>query len=493
MWVVCLFIPPLPVRVEWQRDPTLVNAPVIIGGRRWDQGAVLDCCPQAITAGVEPGMRISQAEALCPAARFLPADEEAYNALHRRLIEGARRFTPTVENDELGLVYADISGLKRRFDHNADAARRMIKEIVNDAALDVQIGIASGKFVAHQAARAAKPGEACVVSIGEEKAFLSSLDISTLPLDPEMERRLHLLGVRTLGAFAKLPRLAVLRQFGSFAGIPYDLACGTDDRPLQADAPPLRLTQSHSFVDPVSHRRPLLAHVNRMANDLAKEIVRRGYQAEGLLLEIEGIQSDKGIVARQGTGHVAEHFSCAVGKPVKPPSSSADRLSRLGARMLGSLTIGGPVNKLSLILYPLQSFHLGAAQLTLFDSTALSPLASRATFGHTLRETLRRLRDRFGELSILIASLVVAPAPRPILVTTDCRGIPRSIVWHERIREVQSIHEHWRERRLWWRRPIERDYFRLGIEGRSRQTPGQMKVVFHDVQADRWYMERRHI
>jgi len=485
MWVACLLIPHLPVHVERQRDPSLANTPLIVGGRRWDEGAVLDCCPQAVNAGVEPGIRLSQAEALCPDARFLPADEETYEAVHRALIDSARRLTPAVETDELGLVYADISGLKRRLDDDADRARRLIEETISIPVLEVQIGLGSGKFVAQQAARSADPGETCIVSPDEEQAFLSPLDISVLPLDPEMERRLRLLGIRTLGALAKLPRLAVLRQFGSSAGTLYDLACGTDARPVHADAPPLRLTRSYSFVDPVSDRAPLLAHVERMTQDLSEEMNRRGYQAEGLLLEVEEAHGEKEPV----TGASPQ----AVGKPVKPPSSSAGHLARLGARMLGSLTIGGPVTSLSLIVYPLRPFHLGAVQLTLFGSTAVSPFASHATFGRVLRETLRRLWDRFGELSVLVASLVLAPAPCSIQVTTDRQGLPKGIIWRERIWKVRSIYEHWRERRHWWGKPLERDYFRLEIESRSTQSPGRMKVVFRDVRVDRWYMERRHI
>jgi hypothetical protein len=52
---------------------------------------------------------------------------------------------------------------------------------------------------------------------------------------------------------------------------------------------------------------------------------------------------------------------------------------------------------------------------------------------------------------------------------------------------VRCVYELWRERRHWWGRPIERDYFRLELED------GQMRVVFHDVRADRWLLERRHI
>lgn len=470
MWIVCLLIPHLPVQVECQRDPTLSHMPLIVGGQRWDEGAVLDCCSQAMSAGVEPGMRLSRAETLCPGACFLPADEEAYSGVHRALIDSARRLSPVVETDQLGCVYADISGLKWRFEQEVEAARRLIEQTVGSVAFKVQIGVGSGKFVAQQAAQAAEQEKATVVLPGEEQIFLSSLELSTLPMDPEMERRLRLLGVHTLGTLANLPRLAVLRQFGSSAAALYDMAHGEDTRPVHADAPPLRLTRSHDFIDPVTDREQLLAHTRRMAKSLAREIDHRGYKAEGLLLKVQ-----------ETGGHENE-----MGKPVKPPSSSAERLSRLIARMLGRMTMGGPVVRLSLILYPLRPFHVGGVQLSLLRATTNVP-ASNVTFGHRLRETLRRLQDRFGELSVLVASLVTAPAPYPMHVTTDRDGLPRALVWQGRIQEVQSLYEHWRERRQWWSDPIERDYFRLGIEN------GQIKVIFRDARTDQWYLERRHI
>jgi hypothetical protein len=73
MKVACLLAPHLPVQVERQQDPSLAEGPLVVGGRPWDEGAVLDGCPQAEAAGVSPGMRVSRAEALCPAARFVPA------------------------------------------------------------------------------------------------------------------------------------------------------------------------------------------------------------------------------------------------------------------------------------------------------------------------------------------------------------------------------------------------------------------------------------
>jgi hypothetical protein len=242
----------------------------------------------------------------------------------------------------------------------------------------------------------------------------------------------------------------------------------------------------------VSDRAPILARLERMIENVSEEIDRRGYQAEGLQLEIEQVDGD-------------QH---TFGKPVKPPSSNAEQLSRLGARMLGNITVGAPVTSLALTVYPLRPFHVGASQLTLFDTHTAST-GSSPTFGHALQETLRRLWDRFGELSVLVASLVGAPAPSPIQVTTDPNNLPRAVVWRERIWEVHTIYEHWRERRRWWSRPIARDYFRVEIErgktqppgssqsSKSKQetspSPGRMQVIFRDVEANQWFVERRYV
>jgi DNA polymerase-4 len=463
MRVACLLVPHLAVQVERRHDPSLVDTPVVVGGRPWDEGAVLDCCPQAAAAGVHPGMRLSQAEKLCPAARFVPAQEELYRATHDALVRAASHFTPTVETAGLGFLYAEVSGLERRFGPDFQLARRMVREMVSASGLDVQVGVGNGKFVAQQAARAARPRTGCAVVPGEERAFLSPLPLSTLPADQEVRRRLHLLGVRSLGALAALPRLALVRQFGPHAGPLHDLACGVDPRPVHPAAPPLALSRRQAFDDPLSDRSPLLAHADRMATELAESLSRRGYQAEGLRLRL----------GEESEAHAA-------GAPVKPPAADAARLSRLARRVLGGLAPAGPVTSLSLTIYPLRPFHLGATQLALLTAPA-EVRRSR------LQEALRRLRERFGELIVVVASLVAPPPPRPIQVTTDRHGLPRALVYRDRIREVAAVYETWRERRRWWSLPVERDYFRL------ETADGQVRVLFRDVRSGRWLLERRHV
>jgi hypothetical protein len=221
-----------------------------------------------------------------------------------------------------------------------------------------------------------------------------------------------------------------------------------------------------------------------MAAELAEMLSVQGLQAERLRL---------GLEAEGGEEH-------ATGGLVKPPSADAERLARLVEKLLEQLAPAWPVAAVSLVAYPLRSFHLGAVQLDFFRGAldrvqggvrALTIVQAAGRNGRQrhelLREALRRLRERFGDMIVMIASLVGPPEPSALLVTTDLGGMPCALVWRDRIREVTLIYETWRARTNWWRLPIERDYFRL------ETSDGRMRVVFHDLESDQWLLERRHV
>ena len=100
---------------------------------------------------------------------------------------------------------------------------------------------------------------------------------------------------------------------------------------------------------------------------------------------------------------------------------------------------------------------------------------------------MRGLRARFGELDIVVAALLGPPPPCQIQVTTGPDGLPRALIRRERIDVVVSIYESWRERRRWWGRPVERDYYRL------ETAESHVRVIFYDLRGERWLLERRRI
>lgn len=466
MTIVCLLAAHLPVQVE-QQDRAPDTAPLIVGGRPWDPGAVLDCTPDAASLGVRLGMPLARAERLCPGATFVPAREAMYREAHALLESALRQHTDRVETAGLGYLFADLSDLyvpagRDPAQVEGDLLRLLTRDLRDVTPLDARVGLASQRFTAEQAARAAQAHSAYRVPPGQERTFLAPLPLTMLSLDPEMHRRLHLLGITTLGELARLPRVAIVRQFGVDAGLFHDLAAGRDPRIVYPDAPPLVLERRALFEPPVHDFGPLVARVTQLGEALAVDLTLRKYQAQGLTLTLD-----------DEAGHT--HTLRAA---VEPPTADVERLKRYAAGLASRAALTRAVERATLALYPLRPTYLAATQLALFSA----PSDAR---GRALQEVLRRLRQRFGELIVIVASLLAPPGPRPIQATTNPHGEPLALVWDQRIHPVVRVYEHWREKRRWWTKPLWRNYYRVELRDH------QVKVVFRDLVDGDWYLERR--
>lgn len=74
--------------------------------------------------------------------------------------------------------------------------------------------------------------------------------------------------------------------------------------------------------------------------------------------------------------------------------------------------------------------------------------------------------------------------PRPVVIETDERGVPISIVVSKFKRAVESVLETWRIDDEWWRvQRVSRVYWRLLLED------GRTVDVYCDLVRDRWYRQ----
>ena len=470
MKIIYLYVPHLPLQVERRRRKNSGSPHgTIIGGRPWDPSVVLDCSAEAEAAGVVPGMSLARAALRCPEAQCLPADHSAYQNAQAQLEATLRGFTDRVETAGLGAFFLEVGQLVRRFPEDETLTKAIIETMRETDTFDLQVGLAERRFTAEQAALAALPNQAVIVPGRQGRSFLSSLPLTALPAETEFIRRLDLLGVHTLGRLAALPRTALIRQFGTQAAFLYDLAADADPRSVQPDAPPLELRHQHTFEPPTAIRSFLLTVAEQIATALGRTLSRQGYQAQGLRVEV----TDTAEVSHITT------------TSIEPPTAEAGQLSRRIQFLVNRLHLDSPVETIEVAVYPLRPSYLGATQMALFSAT-------RDHHARQLQEALRRIRARFGEFIVMIASLIRPPGPRPIEVVTDAAHTPQILIWesnaldrgHVRCR-VHRIYEHWRERRCWWAHPILRNYYRL------EDTTGAVRLIYQDLATHRWWLERR--
>ena len=229
MTLCCLLVPAPALACELAERPALAEQPVALADE--DGVRVLHVTSQAATYGVRPGMTLREAVAYCPTLTVLEQRPARVARAADALVEALLGVSPLVEAAAPGEVYADLRGTEGLYPEPG-----MLEQAVLAAVPDVlgaRLGVAEQRFTAYAAARRAKPGRAVHVHADQAAALLAELPVDWLSLDTESLARLRLLGIETLGAFARLPRHAVEAQFGVAGGRAWLAARGEDPTPLR--------------------------------------------------------------------------------------------------------------------------------------------------------------------------------------------------------------------------------------------------------------------
>ncbi|MBA3835852.1 MAG: DNA polymerase Y family protein, partial [Sphingomonas sp.] len=209
----------------------------------------------AAERGARGGSRLTDARALDPGLIAVPADPEGDQALLRRLARWAFRWSPLVEVDGGDSLRLDVSGVAHLFGGEEALAEDVGRRFAR-AGLTARLAIAPTAAAAWALARHAP----CLCGGHELDAKLSQLHVSALRLEPDTVRTLERLGLKMIGALARLPRLALARRFRGADNVvdALDRALGRKPEPLTAarDEPPpraiLRLEEPATYAEAAS-------------------------------------------------------------------------------------------------------------------------------------------------------------------------------------------------------------------------------------------------
>lgn len=233
-------------------------------------------------------MALERALTHCPRAHAVQADEGTYQRAWEEVVEALLTHTPLLEDDGPGRAYLDARGLGQRENEGA-WCRTVSRAVYGKGGIRPRLGVAGGKFAARMAAASCADGRWHVVE-GEDADYLAPLPVEGLPLSKETLRRLRLLGMETMGAFARLSRTAVAGQFGPQSLRAHRWARGEDRRPLVGRR--RRRLEVDCFLDfPENRREPLVQRV-LAESAAALEEIRRHHLSVGRV--ILGVQLDDG-------------------------------------------------------------------------------------------------------------------------------------------------------------------------------------------------------
>ena len=402
------------------------TGPLILGGRPWDPGSVIDADPEARALGVRRGMPLGSAHRLVPEATFIDPDLDADRTTVEAAFEALAAFSPGIAGSadptdvSFGLFEVQVDGLEALWGPEPVLVERLVQalgQVLGQArgpipTGDLRAGIAGTRFAATIAAVRARPGVPILVPPGGEAAFLAPHPSGLLTPDPDVRARLTRFGLRQIGAVAELARSALVARFGDEGARIHARARGEELEPFRPRRTSERLALSLPIEPPVEGLEPLRFVLHRLAGALTQQLTARGLAAARAYLHL-----DLDLAFAQA-GTPAE---LDIEQRFPEPTADAEAIERLLFARLERTPPPAAVARLGLSLDG--TAPAAGQQLPLF-----TPQAAR---GARLEWQLARLALTFGEDRVRRVSLADPEAPLPETrwtwrpIDADARGVAR--------------------------------------------------------------------
>ena len=374
--------------VECAQNPHLRYVPLAVGGDAEKRhGIVLTRNEIAASFGVKSAETLYQAKKKCPQLVVVPPNFPLYLQYSNRVREILSEYTDLVEPFGLDECWLDITHnyVHRDGFRTAEEIRRRIKKELD---ITVSIGISFNKIFAKLGSDYKKPDAVTVFSRENfrEKAWpLPAGDL--LYVGASTEKRLHTVGIRTIGDIAQTPVPLLRAHLGKMGEVLHDFANGLDTSPVTPD------DGSHtiqSISNGTTTPRDLLneTDVNIILMILSESVARR-MREQGFKCRTVGI----GIRDSFLHSCTRQYTFCT------PTSGSAEIFSCVSSLFRSNYEWKQPVRALSVSASQFSSANLHE-QLDLFRDPRKQEKLCR------LDKTLDTLKNRYGSACVRPAALL---------------------------------------------------------------------------------------
>jgi DNA polymerase-4 len=273
--------------VEQRDRPELRGLPVVVGGSAEGRGVVCAASYEARKFGVHSAMPAITARRLCPQAIFLPLRMNYYAQISAELRQILESFTPLVQPLSLDEAFLDVRGCEGLFGHAPEIAREIRARIHNELRLTASVGVAPNKFLAKLASDLQKPDGLVVIEPERVDEILAPLPVGRLwGVGKKGEKRLHALGLHTIGQLAALPESVVQDHFGTVGSWLWRLAHGQDDGAVAPDGEAKSVSTETTFSRDIGNREVLRTCLLNLVDHLGQRLRRHGLRARTIDLKL---------------------------------------------------------------------------------------------------------------------------------------------------------------------------------------------------------------
>lgn len=219
------------VSVELLKNSSLAGKPVIIGSIS-DRGVVASCSYEARKFGIHSAMPSRMARQLCPHAVFIRGNMDEYSKYSHMVTDILQERVPVLEKASIDEHYIDMTGMDR-FYGCMKFAHELRLHVMKETGLPLSFGLSVNKTVSKIATNECKPNGERQVPYQEVQPFLNPLSIKKIPgLGQATYLKLSEMGVRYIYTLAGIPQEQLFRVLGNNGISLWQKAHGIDNSPV---------------------------------------------------------------------------------------------------------------------------------------------------------------------------------------------------------------------------------------------------------------------
>lgn len=267
----------------------IFHQPWVVIGKLGNALQIIAVDDVAAAIGLEVGLPLANARAICPELQVFDADEAADAQMLSAIAGWCDRFTPLVALDPPNGLLLDISGCAHLFGGEA-AMLRMVCSSLCRMGFAVRAAIASTPACA-RAMVCAESNR--IVPDGEEAEAVGALPVFALGADEAITRGLRRAGLKTIGDVAARAPHEITARFGAGFTALLQEVLGRSDAPISPRKSPADFMAERRFADPVTTAEVIATALSHLAHTLALAMEKQGKGAR--LLEADFFRTDGAV------------------------------------------------------------------------------------------------------------------------------------------------------------------------------------------------------
>ena len=289
-WVLHIDMDAFYASCEQLTRPTLKGRPVLVAGVT-GRGVVAGASYEARKYGARSAMPTYRAVRLVGSKAVLVAPRRAvYSTASRRVFEIIARHVDVVEQLSIDEAFMEPAHLQGAAPEDVEQWANQLREAIREeTGLPSSIGAGTGKQYAKIASGLAKPDGVFTIPRSRQKDILHPLPVNELwGVGPVTGAKLTNAGVETIGDFAQLTEKEVdIALGGAVAKQLWQLARGTDERPVAPRAEAKQISAEHTYPTDLTTTAEVEAAIRRAASESHRRLLIDGRGARTVTVKLK--------------------------------------------------------------------------------------------------------------------------------------------------------------------------------------------------------------